>query len=340
MPTPIGADDLYRFRWIDHVRLSQDGERIAYQLTWADAESRQNRSRVVVRRILDQEPVDATAGPRRDHSPEWSPDGRHIAFMSKRGPTDQVFVLDVASGGDARPVSSVAEGASGASWSPDGSRIAFIGIVVGDPDGVVDDPRPPDNKEQVRRSPVARLVRRLDYKHDGQGYTDGRNHHLFVVPVAGGEATQLTSGAWDVTGFDWAPDGARLVVAGNAEPESDLRRELNLYVVDLAGNREKLVAGFYLSSPAWSPRGDLIAFVAPKGMEAGLIERVWVVPASGGEARCVTAGLDQSVGDSLITDMRGGHDLRLRWSKDGDASISSPAGRVWPGLTPAIWRAT
>jgi hypothetical protein len=37
MPPPIGAEDLYRFRWIDHVRLSPDGERIAYQVSWADS---------------------------------------------------------------------------------------------------------------------------------------------------------------------------------------------------------------------------------------------------------------------------------------------------------------
>ena len=64
VPVPIGAEDLYRFRWIDHVRLSRDGERVAYQLSGADPDSRQNRSRVVVRRLLDPEPVDAVAGPR------------------------------------------------------------------------------------------------------------------------------------------------------------------------------------------------------------------------------------------------------------------------------------
>src|SRR6267143_1305318 len=68
------------------------------------------------------------------------------------------------------------------------------------------------------------ITRRLEDKHDGQGFVDGRYHHLFVVPATGGDVTQLTSGAWDVSGFDWSPDGKQLVSAGNAEPNADLQR--------------------------------------------------------------------------------------------------------------------
>jgi len=124
MPAPITPEDLYRFRWIDHVRLSPDGERVAYQVGWADAGARQSRSRIVVRRLLDPEPVEPTAGVLRDHSPEWSPDGRSLAFVSRVGAADQLFVLDVTTGAAAQQLSSVPDGVGMPRWSPDGKRIA------------------------------------------------------------------------------------------------------------------------------------------------------------------------------------------------------------------------
>ena len=329
MPAPLRPEDIYRFRWLDHVRLSPNGEYVAYELRWADAESRSNQSRVVVRRVLDPEPIEASVGQRHDHGPEWSPDGRRLAFVSKRGAADQIFVLDLESGGS-RQLSTLAEGVSSPVWSPDGTHVAFLGTVISDPDGVVDDPRPPEGGDQVRRTPVVRVASTLDYKYDGVGYRDGRHQHVFVVSADGGQATQLTNGAWDVGGFDWSADGTRLAVIGNADEHRDLQRESHVYTVDFSGNLEKIATGYDILSPIWSPRGDVIAYTSLNGDEAGLLDRLWIVPATGGTPRCLTADLDLAVGDGVITDMRAGHGVPMCWSRDGDRVYFPSSG---PGAT-------
>ena len=325
---PLTPDDLALFRWVDHVRLSPEADRLAYQVGWADPLARRNRGRVVVAGVEPGAPAWELGEGRRDHSPEWSPDGAQIAYLGRRGPRDQLFVCP-AGGGPARQLTSIQDGVLAVRWAPDGGSLAFVARVVGDPEAAVEDPRPPEGEEQARRAPVARVVRRLDYKRDGVGFTDGRYAHLFVVPAAGGEALQLTSGAWGVDGFDWAPDGEKLVVVGDAEPDADLRRASRVYLVDLEGGRRAVAQGPQMTAPAWSPQGDLIAYVAPAVDDGGRHERVWVVAPGGGEPRCLTATLDRSAAGSVVTDMRAGSGARLGWSTGGDRVFFLAGG---PGL--------
>jgi dipeptidyl aminopeptidase/acylaminoacyl peptidase len=323
---PLTAEDLAAFRWVDHVRVSPGGDRVAYQLSWADVDARQNRARLVVHPLgPGAEPRELPSMGSRDHSQEWSPDGSRLAFLSRQGPRDQLFVVDP-DGASVQELSSIPDGVLAARWSPDGSQLAFSALVLGEEDAVVDDPRPPGDEERVRRLPVARVVRGLDYKRDGTGFLDGRRSHVFVVSPSSGDPRQLTAGDWDVEDFDWAPDGRRLAVVGDAEPGADLRRDRKLYSLDLAGNLEEIAGGRRMLNPTWSPAGDLIAFVGPLAQDGGRHDRVWVVPAAGGEARCLTGAFDRGVGDSVLTDMRAGHATRLCWSESGDRVFFQASG--------------
>lgn len=308
------ADDIYRFHWVDHVRLSPGGDFLAYVVRHADRDDVDYRSAVYVRGAKADGQVSKVAAGPLDAHPEWAPDGHRLAFTSRVKKITQIFVLD-SEDGEARQLTDLAEGVGGFAWSPDGRRIAFTGTVVGHPEGVVDDKRPAEGGG--RRTPVARITDGLDYKADGRGYFDGRRSHLFVVDAAGGEARQLTGGRWSVGGFDWSPDSSRIVITGNADKDADLSYTNHLYVVSAATGRMTAIAGDReFGAPAWSPSGDLIAFVGQKEIGAGLYDHLWVIPAGGGEARCLTAD-DICVGDHIVSDMRSGHGMHLRWDSTG-----------------------
>src|SRR5579859_3452340 len=130
MLAPITPEDLYRFRWLDHVRCHPREPLVAYQVSWADAEASENRSQIQLQGLGEQDqPVELTGGEGRRHSPQWSPDGGRLAFSGRHGPRDQVFVLDRATS-EVRQLTSLPDGATHPRWSPDGSALAFLGRVL------------------------------------------------------------------------------------------------------------------------------------------------------------------------------------------------------------------
>src|SRR6185369_423932 len=80
-------------------------------------------------------PADGSAMPRKitftkagEGDVTWSPDSRRIAFSTKREGDDnaQIYVLDVAGGGEAQRVTSAATGARNPQFRPDGNALLFL----------------------------------------------------------------------------------------------------------------------------------------------------------------------------------------------------------------------
>ena len=71
-----------------------------------------------------------TSDPAPDSAPSFSPDGRSIAFVSKRDDdkTPQIYRIAI-DGGEAQRVTQLPTGADAPKWFPDGRRIAFVSSI-------------------------------------------------------------------------------------------------------------------------------------------------------------------------------------------------------------------
>lgn len=92
------------------------------------------RSTLAVIPTAGGRPVEITSGG-GEGNPDWSPDGRSIAYSAPASdaPFDfDIWVMDV-DGKHRRPVVDVSIADFAPRWSPDGSTIAFSAMVSGDP---------------------------------------------------------------------------------------------------------------------------------------------------------------------------------------------------------------
>lgn len=99
--------------------LSPDGTRIAFRRMIGDM-----NSEVFVADSDGSHPRNLSNNMAFDGWPDWSPDGRQIAFAANRYANYQIFVMN-ADGSGARLVANTEGRATAPHWSPDGSTIYF-----------------------------------------------------------------------------------------------------------------------------------------------------------------------------------------------------------------------
>ena len=118
----------------------------------------------------------------------------------------------------------------------------------------------------------------LDVSPDGQTIVFDHLGDLFTVPIAGGDATQITSGMAFDAQPRFSPDGTRIVFT------SDRSGGQNVWIMALDGSDTTQVtrgASNRTESPDWAPDGDYI--VASKGgFRGGGLPKLWLHHVDGG----------------------------------------------------------
>ena len=258
----VTPEDYLSFKFVGDPHISPDGKVIAYVLTTIDQKKNKRESSVWV------VPADGSAVSRRlsaegfsSNSPRWSPDGKTLAMVSARAsdapagdtPKSQIYLLSIASGGEAIALTKLKNGVQSYQWSPEGSR-----IVVVSSSGPMDGVAAADRKSDVRH------YTHIQYKFNDSGWFDDKRRHLWVVSVPGGEAKQITEGQdWNDTDPQWSPDGTRIAFVSDRTGKAyDDSHNTDVWVIPAAGGTLTKISdhGFEDENPRWSPDGKQILF--------------------------------------------------------------------------------
>lgn len=324
----LPIDAYYDLTQVLDVTLSPDGSRAAFLAHEFDAdEDERVPSLFVVPTDGSRDPHRLTRVAGDAASPQWGPDGDRLAFLAAREedsarrvggddtdgdgtddtdgeegsdgsvdgddePDRQVWLFDLALGGDARQVTDFAEGAAEFDWSPDGDRLVVSARDPTDAERAYLD-------EREEGGPIE--TERLQHKLDGVGFTDTVRTYLHVVDVDSGDAEKLADahdgGAFaDLSGLQpaWGPTD-RIAFCAYHGDDGDATLVTDVFTVAPDGTDLRKLTDSDLSadSPEWSPSGDRVAFAGGDPVN-------WCIPTqvycyADGECESLTADLDRTL---------------------------------------------
>ena len=289
-PRPMTLVDVMNVPVISDPQLSPDGRQVLF--VRSEPNWKANRRIGHIWRVAadGSNLTQLTSGTDGESGPRWSPDGRTIAFVAKRGTEPdaaaQIYLLNNA-GGEARALTTHPAAASNLTWSPDGTSIYFRAADA-------------KSEEQKAREKVKDDVIVFD--------EDSPQQHLWKATVATGAAKRLSEGKYSVLSYSVSLDGSKIVTHRAPSPLMEDIDQSEVWLLNNDGSNAVQITrnGVQESDASISPDNSTVLFLSGANGEFVTYynRKIFTAPAGGGAAKLLTPTLPYEV-------------ERVSWSKDG-----------------------
>ncbi len=278
-------DQSLSFRTASSAQISPDGRYVAYTVSETNWEENAFETEIWIWSAATGERYQLTSGKKSSRGPEWSPDGKRLAFVSERDGKPHIYLISPA-GGEAFAITSGDAGVGSFRWSPDGMMIAYTST----------GPESKARKERKEKYGDVQVVR-----------GDYMMSHLWLLKVPDDSAAvakekpkpeALTQGeAFSVGGFAWSPDSRVIAFSAGLDPDFGSAETIDLYTVRLSDRFVKKIVDTRGpdSNPLWSPDGRQIAYLSANGSAFHFYTnpRIAVVAAEGGAPKALSENFDE-----------------------------------------------
>jgi len=275
---------------IGDPQLSPDGKQLLFTIDKADWKANRRSGHIYRINADGTGQVQLTFGDRGESSPRWSPDGKSIAFTTRRDAdtSNQIYLLSV-DGGEARRLTSHPTAPGSLTWAPDGKSIYFT----------ASDAKSADEKEKDRLLDDVYTFEENNFKQ----------RHLWTTDLEG-KTKRITEGDWNVSSYELSADGKRIAMTRMPSPLLEFSDRGEVWVMDANGSNARQLTTNKVpeGNASLSPDGSTVLFTSGATEQGDIYynDKLFLVPAAGGPAKILLPNVDYGVENAS-------------WSKDGKA---------------------
>ena len=299
----LKPEDLSHIRILSSPIITLKGDRIYFTVTRINHEKDVYETNIWVYDLRSDKVYGLTSGP-NDYSPEPSPNGKLLAFLSRRGFAEKefgtaIYMLDTEDSAEPWVLVRFKNKILSIAWRPDGKELAAI----------ISEGKPEDDVKHIEDLPV--WINRI-------GYAYYLSSNLYLIDPLSGEYHKITEGKHFVRQMAWSRNGRFIAYTVSRDRLHPYLTDLHIY--DLETNEDTLILKDITSySPiAWSPDNKYVSLIYHR-CERGFAthHKVYVVNIETREKICITCDFDRNAYNTLNSDVRASSNAKnIYWSRE------------------------